>query len=328
MSETPPKQDLPGAKPLRLVIVNDDADDLELCLRSLKKSDLNYEVIAVTTREDFVRQLRDKSIDIILSDYRMKGWTGIDALSIARQIQPRTPLILLSGTLGDELAVDCIRSGVTDYILKGQMARLPVAIRRAQEEKTLREAEITAVRALKESEERYRILVENAPEAIVVVDGITGKFVDCNENALRLFGLSRAALLHCGPAEFSPPRQPDGQESAAAVRRNLGLAILGKTFGFEWLHLNARGEEIPCEIHLALLPSQERCLIRGSIVDISERKRAEEALRQSEARYRGLVNNSTYGIYWVTAEGKLLDANPALARMLGYDSVAEFLNVG
>ncbi|MGA8873237.1 MAG: response regulator [Candidatus Acidiferrales bacterium] len=328
MSETPPKQDLPGAKPLRLLIVNDDADDLELCLRSLKKSDLNFEAITVTTREDFVRQLRDKPVDIVLSDYRMKGWTGIDALSIARQIQPRTPVILLSGTLGDELAVDCIKSGVTDYILKNQMARLPVAIGRAREEKMLREAEITAVRALKESEERYRILVENAPEAIVVVDGITGKFVDCNENALRLFGLSRAALLHCGPAEFSPPRQPDGQESTAAVPRNLGLTILGKTFGFEWLHLNARGEEIPCEIHLALLPSQERCLIRGSIVDISERKRAEAALRQSEARYRGLVNNSTYGIYWVTVEGELLDANPALVRMLGYDSVADLLTVG
>ncbi|MFZ0980164.1 MAG: ATP-binding protein [Candidatus Acidiferrales bacterium] len=109
---------------------------------------------------------------------------------------------------------------------------------------------------------------------------------------------------------------------------SLGLAILGKTFGFEWLYLNARGEEIPCEVHLVLLPSQERCLIRGSIIDISERKRAEAALRQSEARYHGLVNNSTYGIYWVTVEGRLLDANPALARMLGYDSVADLLTVG
>ena len=151
MSETPPKQDLPGAKPLRLLIVNDDADDLELCLRSLKKSDLNFEAITVTTREDFVRQLRDKPVDIVLSDYRMKGWTGIDALSIARQIQPRTPVILLSGTLGDELAVDCIKSGVTDYILKNQMARLPVAIGRAREEKMLREAEITRCARLRKA---------------------------------------------------------------------------------------------------------------------------------------------------------------------------------
>jgi two-component system cell cycle sensor histidine kinase/response regulator CckA len=328
MSETLLKQDPAAAKRLRLLIVDDDPDDLQLCIRNLEKSDLDFEAIAAGTREDFVRELRSQSIDIVLTDYRMKGWTGIDALAIVREIQPHTPLILLSGTLGDELAVECIKSGVTDYILKHQMARLPVAIRRAQEEKMLRDAEVTAVRALKESEERYRVLVENAPEAIVVLDGMTGKFVDCNENALRLFGLSRVELLQRSPGDLSPPRQPDGQLSAAAARRNLGLAVLGERPSFEWLHCNARGEEIPCEVHFVLLPSEERCLIRGSIVNISERERAEAALRQSEARYRGLVNNSTYGIYWVSAEGKLLDANPALARMLGYDSVAELLAIG
>ena len=328
MSDAPPRQDLGDVRPLRLLIVDDDPDDIELCLRNLEKSDLDCQATAVANREDFVRQLREQPVDIVLSDYRMKGWTGIDALSIVREIQPHTPLILLSGTLGDDLAVDCIKSGVTDYILKHQMARLPVAIRRAQEERLLREAEVTAVRALRESEERYRVLVENAPEAIVVLDGVTGKFIDGNENALRLFGVSRKELLERGPADFSPPRQPDGQNSAAAARHNVDLAIAGKTFGFEWMHCDARGAEIPCEIHLVKLPSEDRCLIRGSVVDISERKRAEAALRHSEARYHGLVNNSTYGIYWVTVEGKLLDANPALARMLGYDSVADLLTVG
>ncbi len=328
MSDTLSKSQLPRARPLRLLIVDDDSADLELCLRNLKKSDLDFEAITVTTRADFVRELREQNIDVVLSDYRMKGWTGVDAVSIVEEIRPRTPLILLSGTLGDELAVECIKSGITDYILKDQMARLPVAIRRAQEEKGLREAEIAAARALKESEERYRVLVENAPEAIVVLDGTTARFVDCNENALRLFGLSRTELLQRSPADLSPEIQPNGQVSAAAVRRNLGLAVLGQNFGFEWTHRNARGEEIPCEIHLVLLPSQDRSLIRGSIVNISERKRTEVALRQSEARYRGLVNNSTYGIYWVSEDGKLLDANPALARMLGYGSVSELLAVG
>ena len=329
MSEFLPKQDAPNPKArVRLLIVDDDKDDIELCLRHLRKSDLDFEALTTNTRADFVRQLRERDFDVVLSDYRMKGWTGIDAVSIVAEIQPRTPLILLSGTLGDELAVDCIKSGVTDYILKHQMARLPVAIRRAQEERSLRDAEIAAVRALRESEERYRILVENAPEAIVVVDGTTGKFVDCNENALRLFGLGRAELLQRSPADLSPERQPDGESSVTAVKRNLGLASLGHTFGFEWMHRNARGEEIPCEINLVLLPSESGSLIRGSIVDISKRKQAEKDLRESEARYRGLVNNSTYGIYWVSHEGNLLDANPALARMLGYDSVPELLALG
>ncbi|HEX4075366.1 MAG TPA: response regulator [Candidatus Acidoferrales bacterium] len=328
MSDTLSRQPSPAARPLRLLVVDDDPDDLELCLRSLTKSDLEFEAITATTREDFVGRLRDHEIDVILSDYRMKGWTGVDAVSIVAQIRPGTPLILLSGTLGDDLAVNCIKSGITDYVLKHQMVRLPVAIRRAQEERALRDAEVNAVRALRESEERYRVLVENAPEAIVVIDGITGKFVDCNENALRLFGLSRFDLLQQAPADLSPERQPAGENSSAAARRYIGLAVLGQRPSFEWMHSNTRGEEIPCEIHLVLLPSQERCLIRGSIVNISERKRAEAALRQSEARYRGLVNNSTYGIYWVSPEGRLLDANPALARMLGYDSVDQLLTIG
>jgi two-component system, cell cycle sensor histidine kinase and response regulator CckA len=328
MSETLPKHDLADAKPLRLLIVDDDPDDLELCLRNLKKSDLDYEAITVVTREDFIRQLREQNIDVVLTDYRMKGWTGIDALSIVREIQPLTPLILLSGTLGDDLAVDCIKSGVTDYILKHQMARLPMAIRRAQEERTLRDAEITAVRALKESEERYRILVENAPEAIVVIDGETSRFVDCNENALRLFGKSRAELLKSSPAELGSPHQFTGEPSEVAVQRVLQMALAGQTPRFEWLCRNARGEGIPCEVSLVQLPSTGPRLIRGSLVDITERKHAEGALRESEARYRGLVNNSTYGIYWVSHTGKLLDANPALAQMLGYDSVAELLTIG
>jgi two-component system, cell cycle sensor histidine kinase and response regulator CckA len=327
MFDVPPKQGSAAAKPLRLLIVDDDLGDLQLCRRELEKSGLDFQAIAVTTRDDFIRGLRGQDIDVVLSDYRMKGWTGIDALSIIRDTKPRTPLILLSGTLGDEFAVECIKSGVTDYVLKHQMARLPMAIRRAHEEKTLRDAEITAVRALRESEERYRILVENAPEAIVVLDGETARFVDCNENALRLFRLSRAELLQRGPTDLSPPRQPDGQLSGVATRRYIGLAVAGQTPGFEWLYTNAQGEEIPCEIHLVLLPSEERCLIRGSIVNITERKRAEAALRQSEARYHGLVNNSTYGIYWASPEGKVLDANPALARMLGFDSAAELLNI-
>jgi two-component system, cell cycle sensor histidine kinase and response regulator CckA len=327
MSHTLRTQDLAAAKPVRLLIVDDDPEDLELCLRDLKKSDLDYEAVTANTREDFVRQLRDHDFDVVLSDYRMKGWTGIDALSIVREIHPRTPLILLSGTLGDDLAVDCIKSGVTDYILKHQMARLPVAIRRAQEERTLRDAEITAVRALRESEERYRILVENAPEAIVVIDE-AGRFVDGNENALRLFGKSRAELLKSSPAELSGPRQFAGESSEVAAQRVIQMALAGQTPRFEWLCRNAQGEETPCEVSLVQLPSTGTRLIRGSLVDITERKRVEGALRESEARYRGLVNNSTYGIYWVSHDGNLLDANPALAQMLGYDSVADLLAIG
>jgi PAS domain S-box-containing protein len=196
-----------------------------------------------------------------------------------------------------------------------------------REKRSLREAEGRTLEALRESEEYYRTLVQNAPEAIVLLDADKGTFVDCNDNATRLFRLSREELLRHGPAELSPPRQPDGQPSEIASGQKVESALQGETPCFEWVHCNSQGKEILCEVHLVRLPSAAHRLVQGSIVDITERKRSEAALRASEARYRGLVNNATYGIYWVTPESKLLDVNPALVRMLGYDSAEDLLAV-
>ena len=82
MSETPPKQDLPGAKPLRLLFAEDDPNDLELCLRDLEKSGLNFQADSAFTREEFAQKLREEPADVVISDYRMKGWTAMDALAI------------------------------------------------------------------------------------------------------------------------------------------------------------------------------------------------------------------------------------------------------
>jgi PAS domain S-box-containing protein len=322
-----PKDPAETAPPLRLLFVDDDVDDLELCLKGLRKSGLDFQAVSVSTREDFSRALRENTFDVVVSDFRMKGWTGIDALSMVNKVCSDVPVILLSGTLGEELAVDCIKMGVTDYVLKHQLARLPIALNRAREERSLREAEKKAVAALRESEERYRTLVENAPEAIVVFDADLGRFVDCNDNALRLFRVTRDELMQHGPADLSPAIQPDGRPSGLSASEHVSDALNGGTPCFEWVHRNSQGDEIPCEIHLVGLPFPARRLVRGSILNIAERKRAEAALRESESRYRGLVNNATYGIYWATTEGKLLFVNPALVQILGYESADDLLAV-
>jgi PAS domain S-box-containing protein len=317
--------DTPKETPLRLLIADDDQNDVDLCLRYLRKCGVRFEAQCVSTPDSFAKSLKDNPVDVVISDYRMGAWTGLDALAIVRQIQPDTPLILMTGTLGDELAVEAIKAGVTDYILKGQFARLPIALKRAQEERMLRGAEVRAIRALRESENHYRTLVQYAPEAIVLLDVGTGRFVDCNDNATKLFQLSREELLNKGPIEMSPPVQPDGRASSGAATENVNRAMRGEVPRFEWTHQNSRGEQIPCEVHLVRLASTSGGLLRGSIQDITERKQAEAALRASEARYRSLVNNASYGIFWVKHEGKLLFVNPALVRMLGYETEEEVL---
>jgi two-component system cell cycle sensor histidine kinase/response regulator CckA len=313
--------------PLRILIAEDNPADLELTLRELKKSTLELEIDTVSTREAFVEKLCSQPVDIVLSDFRMPGWTGMDAFTEIVKSGRDIPMILVTGTLGDLKAVECIKIGITDYVLKHQLARLPVAILRAQEEKSLRDAERKTAQALGESEARFRTLVENAPEAIVVLDVETGLFVDCNDNALRLFRLTRGELLQHGPGELSPLFQPDGRHSAIANREWLDRTAVDATPYFEWTHRNSQEEDVPCEVHLVRLPSPTRQLVRGSILNITERKRAEEAVRQSEARYRGLVNNATYGIYWAALDGVMLDANPALAQMLGNESIEALLDI-
>jgi PAS domain S-box-containing protein len=313
--------------PLRVLIAEDNPDDLELTLRALSKSGLDLRIQTVSTREQFVDKLEQQPVDLVLSDYRMPGWTGIDALTEIVKSGQDIPLILLTGTLGDGKAVECIKLGITDYVLKHQLARLPMAIIRAQEEKLLREGERKASDALRESEAHFRTLFENAPEAIVVLDLDKGIFVDCNDNALKLFKMSRADLMRSNPAQLSPPFQPDGRHSATAAREWIEGTKNDAKPSFEWVHRNAAGEEIACEVHLVRIPSPTRQTIRASILDITERKRSEEAVRYIEARYRGLVNNASYGIYWVTFDDQLLDANLAMVEMLGYESVEELLRL-
>ncbi|TLZ36035.1 MAG: PAS domain S-box protein [Gammaproteobacteria bacterium] len=137
--------------------------------------------------------------------------------------------------------------------------------------------------AMRESAARYRLLVDHAPEAIVVLDVDTGRFMDANDKAQKLFGLDRAKLLEVGPVTLSPPYQPDGGASEQRARAYIQQALEGETPAFEWTHLDGPGREIICEVRLARLPSGKRRLVRGSIADISERKRAE---RMASAEHR------------------------------------------
>jgi diguanylate cyclase (GGDEF)-like protein/PAS domain S-box-containing protein len=146
--------------------------------------------------------------------------------------------------------------------------------------------------AMRESEARYRLLVDHAPEAIVVFDADSGCFVDVNENACRLFGLEREQLLKVGPAELSPPLQPDGTVSRDSVRMRIERALDAGPISFEWLHRDAFGKEFVCDVRLLRLPSGGRRLVRGSLTDVSERKRQEISASAEHAVFEKLTGNA------------------------------------
>ena len=137
--------------------------------------------------------------------------------------------------------------------------------------------------ALRESEARFRTLVDNAPEAIVVYDVDARRFVDVNDVAAEMFGLSREEMLRIGPAQVSPEFQPDGRSSDGGAREPVEAALNGEAPVFEWVHCDAHGREFPTEVRMIRLPAAGKRLIRGSITNISHRKRR-ELLASGETR--------------------------------------------
>jgi diguanylate cyclase (GGDEF)-like protein/PAS domain S-box-containing protein len=146
--------------------------------------------------------------------------------------------------------------------------------------------------AVRESEARYRLLVDHAPEAIVVLDVDAGRFVDANEIALKLFGLDRTRVLEVGPVTLSPPTQPDGAPSEQRAIGYIQQALAGEVPVFEWAHCDTSGREFICEIRLVRLPSGNRRLVRGSIADISGRKRSERIAAAERKVFEQVTRNA------------------------------------
>lgn len=138
-----------------------------------------------------------------------------------------------------------------------------------------------AEEAQRESEASYRQLIEHTPAATVILDVESGRFVDVNASACKLYGRDRQTLLSGGPADFSPAFQPDGRASGVAAGEKISLALGGAEPRFEWTHLGADGHEIPCTVHLARMPGERLNRVIATVTDRTEQIRNEETIRRA-----------------------------------------------
>ncbi|MBP6730944.1 MAG: PAS domain S-box protein [Chitinophagales bacterium] len=175
-----------------------------------------------------------------------------------------------------------------------------------------------ANKALLESEYLFRQFFENAHEAILVMDVETGRMCDYNQNALDLFKCTGSELLGTTPADISPSFQQDGIDSANKAINYINATLADGKTAFEWMFKNKEGKNIACEVRLNLITAFEKKLIRGSILDITERKIAERKLKQQEKFFSSLLENQYDGIALIDNNGKTIYQSRSGENITGY----------
>ena len=296
---------------LRALILEDNPGDAKLCTTHLERGGYDLQFDIVDTPDAFKDRLAGGEFDIIIADYNLHTWTAMDALEILKQSGKDIPMIVSTGSLGDEPAVECVKHGAADFVLKDRPPRLPVAVRRALEEKRLREEHQQALEALRDSERQYRLLFRDNPHPMWVYDLETLRFLEVNEAAIDHYGYSREEFLAMTITDIRPP------EDVPALLKNLAEVQLGLDRAGTWRHCKKNGEIIDVEVtrNVILFGDRQAELVLAH--DITARKGAEDALRESEDRYRDLIEHSSDLICTHDLEGRILSVNDPPALSLG-----------
>jgi PAS domain S-box-containing protein len=299
---------------LRVLIVEDSEDDALLVLRALKKGGYDPLSERVETAAAMKKALQEKQWDIILCDYKMPKFSGAQAIALLKETNIDIPLIIVSGTIGEETAIECMRSGTHDYIMKNNLSRLCPAIARELEETKVRKKQQQADEALKKSEENFRLSIDDSPLGVRIVN-TEGETIYANQAVLDIYGYDSMEEINRIPIKerYTPQSYADYKiRKEKRERGELGppeyeISIVRKNG--EVRYLRAFHKEI-------LWNSVKKAQIIYQ--DITERKRVEDNLRQSEEKYRSILENIEDGYYEVDIKGNFTFFNDSMCRILGY----------
>ncbi len=298
--------------PLRILFVEDSPADVDLCLRELAKSGRAVESRRVGDGASLRSALGGDRFDVVISDWSLPGLSAIDALRAVRAMRPDTPFIIVSGTIGEETAVEAVREGADDYVSKDHLGRLPLALDRALREADNRARRRAAEVALRESELRFSRLWESGIIAIAI-SGVDGCLHEANDTYLNLVGRTRAELAGRALNWKAHSAPQGGADDRAALE---DLHTLGRSQLRQKELVLPDGSSKPVLIGAATL-SVDRLI--AFLVDLSEQKRAEAALRRSQEE---LVQAQKMEAIGRLAGGIAHDFNNLLSVILGYAGLA------
>ncbi|MBI2311399.1 MAG: EAL domain-containing protein [Betaproteobacteria bacterium] len=263
-------------KEIRILMLEDVPSDAELEIRQIERAGLRCATRRVDTLEAFRQELREFKPDLILSDFTLPGFDGLTALAAAQEESPDTPYLFVSGTIGEERAIEALKSGATDYVLKENLKRLVPAIQRALQEKAERFARQEAEEAIRRSQQKYHSLV-NAIDGIVwELDVPTMKFTFVSQQAVRLLGYAADRWLN-EPDFWKDHLHPDDRDRAFSFCKAQTEQLLPHQF--EYRMLAADGRIVWLRDYVTVISENGRPVkLQGVMVDITERILQEEKI--------------------------------------------------
>jgi PAS domain S-box-containing protein/putative nucleotidyltransferase with HDIG domain len=304
--------------PLRTLIIEDSEDDTLLFIRLLRKNGYNPVYERVETSEAMHEAFESKTWDIIISDYNMPRFSGLAALALYKDKGLDIPFIIVSGTIGEEIAAEAMVSGAHDYVMKNNLTRLVPAIQRELGEAELR-------RGRKQAEEQiliFRYFMEASGQGLGMAT-LDGGMTYVNQTLCRFLGEEKPEDVYKKKFALYYP-----QEMRERLEKEVLPAVMSKG---QWIGelalISTDGKYTPTIENFFLIRDKagNPLCLADVITDITERKQAEKSLKLSEEKYRSIFENATEGIFRTAPEGRFITVNSAMAHMHGFASPEEMI---
>jgi diguanylate cyclase (GGDEF)-like protein/PAS domain S-box-containing protein len=303
---------------LNVVFLEDSTQDFELVSEQLRAEGFECNVERVDTPQSFSGALQGKSVDLILSDHALPGFDGNAALRMARELRPDVPFIFVSGAILEEQAIDTLKEGATDYVLKNRLARLGPAVRRALQESSELAERRKAEAALRESERQLRQIIDLVPHFIFAKDE-DGRFLIANQAVAEALGTTVPNLLGKRDADFARSREESEKfraDDLEVLRMDSPKLIKQETIS------DAQGRvRLLQTVKIPFTPmGLEKRAVLGVSTDITELQRAEEERARAARQVEDLMEAIPDVLYLLDLEGRMVRWNRRAELVSGYSA--------